>query len=56
MSRTTFIIILSLVSLIVGASMLPSSWYAANDRKFIGATVITCAVMLLALVLLFAAS
>jgi argininosuccinate lyase len=56
MSKTTFIVILSLISLIVFASMLPNSWYAASDRQFIWATVITCVLTLIALLLFFAAS
>jgi hypothetical protein len=56
MSKTTFILILSLISLVVVASMLPNRWYSASDRQFIGATVITCIITLIALLLFFAAT
>jgi len=56
MDKTTFITILSLVSVIILASMLPNSWYPASDRQFIWATVITCVLTLIALLLFFAAT
>lgn len=43
-------------SLIVVGSKFPNSWYSASDRQFIGATVITCIITLIALLLFFAAT
>lgn len=53
MSRTVFYVVLGLVSLVVVASMLPNRFYEANDRQFMWATIVTCVIMLIALVLVF---
>jgi FtsH-binding integral membrane protein len=51
MSRTYFYTILGLISTVVLASMLPNRLYQQNDRQFIVATLVTCALVLVALIL-----
>ncbi|MEE3716298.1 hypothetical protein V2H45_06020 [Tumidithrix elongata RA019] len=53
MNRTAFLSTLILVVLMVLAGSLPNSFYKANDRLFVIATIVISAMSLIALVLFF---